>query len=144
MKSINNTAPVKAKKSIIIDSNIEKVWRILTDIDNWSKWNSDISISKINGKIQTGSTFNWKIGGTKLLSEIHTYKPKKEIGWTGKVFGVFAIHNWNLSETENSTRVSVEESMEGFLTKLFRKSFQRNLENGMNSWLILLKEECEK
>lgn len=88
MKSIINSAPVKAEKSIIINSNIERVWKVLTDIDNWSNWNSYISKSKINGGIETGQTFDWKTGGTKLHSEIHTYNPKNEFGWTGKILGV--------------------------------------------------------
>ncbi|AFL79852.1 Polyketide cyclase / dehydrase and lipid transport [Aequorivita sublithincola DSM 14238] len=144
MKPINNSAPVKAEKSIIINSDIDKVWQILTDIDNWSNWNSDISKSKINGEIRKAQTFDWKTGGTKLHSEIHTYNPKNKFGWTGKVLGVYAIHNWNLTETENGTTVLVAESMEGFLAKLFRKSFQKTLENGMTNWLELMKKECEK
>lgn len=144
MKTINNSAPVKSEKSIVIKSDIEKVWQILTDIDNWSNWNSDISKSKINNKIQTGRTFSWKTGGAKLQSKIHTYNPVNEFGWTGKFLGAYAIHNWRLSYSDKGTIVKVSESMEGFLTKVFQKSFQQTLEKRMNKWLKLLKQECEK
>ncbi|SMO32289.1 Polyketide cyclase / dehydrase and lipid transport [Saccharicrinis carchari] len=144
MKPINSSAPVKAKKSIVIHADIERVWNILTHINKWSAWNADISISKMNGQIQVGQTFDWKTGGTTLHSNIHTCNPNTQFGWTGKVFGVYAIHNWILSETANGTKVTVEESMEGILAKLFRKSFQQTLENGMANWLESLKKECEK
>lgn len=143
MKSINKSAPVKAEKSIIINADIQKVWKTLTDINNWSDWNHDIPLSKLNGEIKIGQTFDWHTGRSKIHSEIHTYNPNIEFGWTGKVLGISAIHNWKLSEIENTTKVIVEESMEGFLTQLFRKSIQKNLDNGMEKWLELLKNECE-
>jgi hypothetical protein len=34
--------------------------------------------------------------------------------------------------------------MEGFFAKLLQKSFNKNLEKGMQNWLELLKTECEK
>lgn len=57
---------------------------------------------------------------------------------------MFAIHNWTLTEIDGQTKVSVDESMDGFFAKLLKKSFNKNLENGMQKWLDLLKQECEK
>lgn len=57
---------------------------------------------------------------------------------------MFAIHNWTLTEKDRTTLVEVDESMEGFLASLFKKSFNDNLEKGMQKWLELLKAQCEK
>lgn len=43
MKSINNNAPVKCSKTITINVSSEKVWAVMTNIDNWETWQSDIS-----------------------------------------------------------------------------------------------------
>ena len=75
MKSINKSAPVKAEKSIIINADIQKVWQTLTDINNWSDWNHNIPLSKLNGEIKIGQTFDWHTGRSKIHSEIHTYNP---------------------------------------------------------------------
>jgi len=48
-----------------------------------------------------------------------------------------------LTEINGKTTVSVEESMERFLAKLFRTTFNRNLERDMQHWLELLKQECK-
>jgi hypothetical protein len=144
MKSINNDAPVKCRKSITIEANSEKVWAIMTHIDNWATWQTEISKPKLNGPLQANSTFIWKTGGAKINSTLHTVEPFKNFGWTGKTFGMFAIHNWTISEKNGQTTVSVEESMEGFLARLLKKSFNKNLEKGMQNWLDLLKKECEK
>jgi uncharacterized protein YndB with AHSA1/START domain len=144
MKSINNHAPVKCSKTIIIDASIEKVWSVITDINNWPNWQTDIDKSKLNGELKPNITFDWKTGGVKINSTLHTVEPYKQFGWTGKTLGLFAIHNWTLIETNGQINVSVDESMEGFLAKIFKESFNKSLEKGMLNWLVLLKQTCEK
>lgn len=144
MTSINNNAPVKCTKTITINANSNKVWTILTNINNWSTWQTDISKPKLNGELRPTTTFDWKIGGAKIHSTLHTVDRNRQFGWTGKTFGMFAIHNWTLTETNGKTTVEVNESMQGFLAGLFKKSFNKNLEIGMQKWLDLLKQECEK
>jgi uncharacterized protein YndB with AHSA1/START domain len=144
MKTINGNAPVKCTKSITIDASGEKVWKVITNINDWSIWQSEISKPKLNGELKSGTTFDWKTGGAKIHSTLHTVQPNNKLGWTGKTFGMFAIHNWTFTEDNGQTKVIVEESMEGFLAKLLKRSFNKNLEKGMQNWLILLKQECEK
>ncbi len=144
MKSINNNAPVKCSKTITIHSSSEKVWAVMTNINNWASWQTDISKPKLNGELKPETTFDWKTGGAKIHSTLHTVEPNERFGWTGKTLGMFAIHNWLLNETNGQTVVSVDESMEGFFAKLFKSSFNRNLDKGMQRWLDLLKVESEK
>ncbi len=143
MRSINNNAPVKCSKTITINADSKRVWSVMTKIDNWATWQTDISKAKLNGDLRSETTFDWKTGGAKIHSTLHTVVPYSQFGWTGKTFGVFAIHNWKLDEKDGKTKVQVEESMEGFLASLFQKTFNKNLEKGMQKWLDLLKLECE-
>lgn len=144
MKSINNNAPVKCSKTITINASSEKVWAVMTNINNWASWQTDISKPKLNGELKPQTTFDWKTGGAKIHSTLHTVEPFNNFGWTGKTFGMFAIHNWTLTEKNEQTIVAVDESMEGFFAKLLKNSFNKNLEKGMQNWLDLLKLECEK
>lgn len=143
MKSINSNAPVQCNKTITIDASSDQVWAVITNIDNWAKWQTDISKPKLNGELKASTTFEWRTGGVKIHSTLHTVEPFKYFGWTGKTFGMFAIHNWTITENNGKTTVTVEESMEGFLAGLFKKSFNNNLEKGMQKWLDLLKKQCE-
>ena len=144
MKSINKNAPIKCSKTVIINASSEKVWTILTSINDWSRWQTDISNLKLNGELAVNTTFDWKTGGVNIHSTLHAIEPCKNFGWTGKAFGLYAIHNWTLSEFKGQTTVTVNESMEGFIARLFKKSFNKNLEKWMLKWLYLLKQECEK
>ena len=144
MMSINDNAPVKCSKTITINASSEKVWSVISNIDNWSNWQTDISKPKLNGVLKAETTFDWKTGGAKIHSTLHTVEPFKNLSWTGKAIGAYAIHNWIFTETNGQTKVFVEESMEGFLAGLFKKSFNKNLEDQMQKWLDLLKQTCEK
>ena len=143
MKLVNKNAPVFNTKTILINAKPETVWAILTNIDGWNTWLTTVSKSILNGALQPNTTFDWKTGGMKIHSKLHTVEPFSNFGWTGKVYDIFAIHNWTFKEVNGSTEVTVSESMEGFSAKLFKKSFNKSLENGMMKSLELLKQTCE-
>lgn len=143
MKPVNNNAPVFNTKTILINAKPENVWTVLTNIDGWNTWLTTVSKSKLNGPLTRGTTFEWKTGGMKIRSKLHTVEPFSNFGWTGKVYDIFAIHNWTFKEVDGWTEITVSESMEGFSAKLFKKSFNKSLENGMIKSLELLKQACE-
>ncbi len=144
MRSINENAPVKCSKTITIHADRKRVWAVLTTIDAWATWQTDIKKPKRHGELKAGTTFDWSTGGVKIHSTLHTIEPYQKFGWTGKTFGMMAIHNWELTEANGKTTIEVHESMEGLLARLFKKSFNKDLERGMILWLALLKKECEK
>jgi len=143
-KQINTNAPVRCSKTMIIHASSAKVWATLTNINNWAAWQTDIAHPKLTGPIVPGSTFVWKTDGATIHSTLHTVVPFKSFGWTGKTFGMHAVHNWTLTEVNGQTTVTVDESMEGLMAMVFKKSFNNNLAQGMQHWLELLKVECEK
>ena len=145
MKSINEQAPVKSKQSLVINASPERIWQLLTAISEWSQWQQLITRVRTSGPVQAGTVFNWTTGGAAITSTVHTMQPHTSFGWTGKTFGLFAIHNWTLKrQSADSTLVTVEESMEGWLASLFKKTFNKNLAKGMAFWLTALKAAAEK
>lgn len=144
MKSINTNAPATCTNSITINAPAEKVWAVLTDINNWPAWQQEISKAVISGPVAAGTTFTWKTGGAGITSTIHTVQPYSQFGWQGKTMGAIAIHNWTLVATGQTTKVLVEESMEGWLVVLMKKAFAKNLAKGMQFWLDALKAASEE
>ncbi|MGK9476321.1 SRPBCC family protein [Melioribacter sp. OK-6-Me] len=140
----NKKASVYANAQIKIGSKIDNVWNLLTNIERWVDWQKNVSSAELEGKLKAGTIFKWKAGGISFESEIHTFKPTKYFGWTGRTFGAYAVHNWEFEYENDSTVVTVNESLQGLLPSLFPNYFQRNLERGMKENLIELKEACEK
>lgn len=143
-KPINEKAPVKARNQIEINAPINSVWNILTEIDNWANWQKAVTKTVVNGEIIEGTTFDWKAGGLSFKSQIHTSEPTTRFGWTGKTIGTSAIHNWIFEDKGKSTLVTVEESLDGFLPKLFKNFFQKTLDEGILKSLEELKSISEK
>ena len=144
MIEINKNAPVKCKKTIIINAHSVAVWEVLTGIDKWVRWQPAIKKSKLNGELEAGTSFDWKTGGLSIRSTIHTVEPYTNFGWSGKSLGLTAVHNWNITEMNNQSEIMVEESMEGMLTKIFTKLFNKTLDKSLQKWLEALKKECER
>lgn len=141
--NINKKAPVVQTKDIFINADIIEVWKLLTKIDQWPHWNTNIKKTYIKKAPAVGVVFTWQSNGNKIKSKIHTYKIYKAIGWSGQAFGTKAIHNWYLKPVEKGTKVWVEESMEGWLVSLIKNKIARVLERDMTHWLNRLKIECE-
>jgi uncharacterized membrane protein len=140
---ININAPVRSRNQIEIETPLDAVWQILTDIENWSKWQKSVSETIVFGEVEEGTQFNWKAGGVSFKSKIHTSKLKSKFGWTGTTMGASAIHNWTFEGKGNKTIVVVEESLQGIFPKLFRNYFQKNLDSGIVTNLNELKTAAE-
>jgi uncharacterized protein YndB with AHSA1/START domain len=141
--AIQDSAPVKASIEAIIQAPPEKVWGILTAINDWPKWQSGITEAAINGPLQAGATFNWTSGGTHIKSRLALVEPNQRLAWTGSAMGAHAIHVWNLERLPGGgTRVKVDESMSGLLLTLFYSS--KDLEAADQLWLDRLKQQSEK
>lgn len=141
---INENASVKSKNQIEIQAPIETVWQILADIKSWTKWQKAVTETIVDGKIAEGTEFKWKAGGLSFKSKIHTSKPYTAFGWTGTTIGAAAIHNWTfMKKDSNTTIVIVEESLQGVLPKMFKKYFQNNLDKGVLTNLMELKNASE-
>lgn len=132
------------QKQILIQAPAEVVWMVLTDIEGWPAWQENVRSAKLKGPVAENTKFIWKAGGLTFHSRLHTVKARETFGWTGRILGVFAVHNWRLAVEGESTLVDVEESLEGFFPTLMKKSFQKQLSFGMEKNLLELKEESEK
>ena len=142
--TVNQEAPVLQAREIYINTSPERVWEVLTHIENWGVWNERIKKTTLQEELKTGSVFTWKTNGSKIKSEIHTFNINRILGWSGKTFGARAVHNWYLEPTLSGTKVRVEESMEGWAIKLMKKKMNRKLGDDMQYWLNQLKVESEK
>lgn len=140
---IDTCAPAFARREIVIHAPVEKVWQIQTDIENWSQWQPDIILAKLEGALTAGTTFRWKAKILNIVSTIHTVNPKQQIGWTGISLGMFAVHNWTFEARGETTRVITEESLSGWLTRLMKLVDSNFLEKSMEASLQFLKTKAE-
>jgi len=137
--NINRDASIRDSQAIIINEHIDKVWEILTHIEDWPKWNEDIK-SVDGAKLEVGSKFSWVLGGIHITSTVRKIESPELLTWTGTALGIKAIHVWKLEESDGQTIVSTEESVEGFRTLLYN---HQKLHSTLLNWLARLKQRVE-
>lgn len=136
---VNKKAPAFHETQILIHAPAERVYKVLTSVNNWPAWQNEVTDAHLDGLAMARKEFVWRAGGFKIKSKIHTADPPAEFGWTGRVLWIKAVHNWTLISEGRSTRVIVQESLEGFLAGLMQKT----LTKGMAQNLYELKLEAE-
>jgi uncharacterized protein YndB with AHSA1/START domain len=114
---VDERAPVFAASEIEIAAPPEAVWEVLTKFENWPTWNRDVKSMSVEGPVAEGTIFRWRAGPGTITSTIGLVEPPHLIAWTGKTFGVNAIHYWWLEPRDGKTFVRTEESYEGLVAR---------------------------
>jgi uncharacterized protein YndB with AHSA1/START domain len=141
---VNADAPIVGKAQIGIAAPLERVWGLLADIERWPTWNPDVKSAALSGTLAPGSEFRWKSGGVNIRSQLEQVEAPRAIGWTGKTIGLRARHVYRLEPHPRGTRVSSEESYEGWAALLFRNRMETTLQQALDNGLRYLKAEAER
>jgi uncharacterized protein YndB with AHSA1/START domain len=141
---IDHQAPLVARREIEIEAPQESVWKLLTDVEGWPSWNNDVESVSLEGALAPGSTFRWKAGPGTIVSTFEVVDPPREVGWSGKTFGVKALHVYRFEPTDTGTRVATEESWSGIPVHLFRTRMTRTMIESLEDGLERLKAAAEQ
>ena len=141
---INDEAPVRGRREEQIAAPADVVWDVLTDIDAWPRWNAEVESATVAGVVAPGTEFRWKAGPGTIQSRIERADRPRLLAWTGRTFGLSAIHVWRLEPRDEGTHVTTEESMEGLPARVLRGMVQKNLDRSLDAWLRGLKTEAQQ
>lgn len=142
--AVSEDAPVFSSVEVEIAAPVETVWALLTAIDGWPSWNPDVKSVSIDGPTVEGTSFRWKAGPSTIRSSIVRVDPPRLIAWTGSTLGIKAIHLWRLEPRNGATLVRTEESYDGLVARLLRRSLQKTLDKALADGARYLKVEAEK
>ncbi len=138
---INAAAPIQASLQVVVNAPPAVVWHLLTDINNWPRWQSAIATASIKGPIAPGTTFHWK-SGMSITSKIAQVDPGRRFTWTGSAMMAHVIHTWTIQlRPGGGTLLETKESMDGSLLTLVYSS--KELEKADQLWLDSLKRTAE-
>jgi uncharacterized protein YndB with AHSA1/START domain len=142
--AIADDAPVVSSVELEIGAPVEAVWDVLTAIDGWPGWNRDVKWVSIEGPAVEGTSFRWKAGPSTIRSTIVSVERPRLIAWTGKTLGIKAVHVWRLEPRNGGTLLRTEESYEGLVSRILRRSLQKTLDKALADGAAYLKAEAEK
>ena len=67
------------KTSITIEASKESVWKILTDFENYPKWNS--FIKSVSGDVRVGNRIKIKLQGMTFKPTVLVHNKASELKW---------------------------------------------------------------
>lgn len=140
----DRSAPVFAGGEIHVVAPAQMVWDTVAGVGDWPQWNPGISEVSIDGPIAEGTTFSWRAGRSKIVSVFRLVDPPRAVGWTGKTFGVKAVHTWEISADAGGVRLRTEESWSGPLAGLLKKKLNAMLSEAIDKSLEITKAEAER
>jgi uncharacterized protein YndB with AHSA1/START domain len=141
---INRAAPVLGASETEIAADPVVVWDVLSGIRRWPEWNPDVKSVSMSGPVSAGSEFRWKAGPGTITSTLEHVEPPCRIAWSGKAFGLRALHVYALESRNGRTLVRTEESYDGLMALVFRSRLKKTLECALESGLRHLKAEAER
>jgi uncharacterized protein YndB with AHSA1/START domain len=142
--TVSPASAVVSAAEVDVDAPIERVWAALTAIDRWPEWNPDVTSASIDGPVAPGTTFRWKAGPGTITSRLEHVDPPRVIAWTGKTLGIRALHVWRLEARGGHTHVQTEESYDGLVARMLRRSLQKRLDTALTDGARWLKQEAER
>ena len=142
---------IRIETELFISHPPEKIWEVLMDYENYSKWNPfirQISGDKcFGGKLKIKTTNPGKIGkkdGDKLYSfnpKIMSYETNKFFAWKGgflfpKLFD--GVHYIRLQPAGNGTLLVHGEAFSGFMIEILGRKFFKDFSIGYSAMNIAL------
>ena len=135
---------------ITIQAPPEKIWKILTDFDQYPHWNP--FIKSITGNVQVGNSITVRLEppgamGMTIQPRVISMELNKKLSWIGKLLfkGLFdGEHQFELLDHGNgSTTFIHREQFDGILIPFFIKILDFNTKNGFEAMNKKLKELAE-
>jgi hypothetical protein len=132
---------------IEIQAPVDKVWRILTDLSNWTRWNS--TVERTVGEIEPGAkvtVFVKQSPGRAFPLRVTELNAPRRMVWAGGMpLGLFkGIRVYEVVAPSATTAVfSMREDYTGPLAGLIGKSIP-NLQPAFDEFAQCLKREAEQ
>ena len=139
-----NSASVTGRAETQVNAAPEVVWEVLTRLENWPDWNSDVKWMRFDGPLAPGTEFRWKAGPGTIVSTIERVEPPRYISWHGRTLTIDAYHQWWLEPRDGGTFVRTEEPFFGVLARLLKWPLQKMLDKSFADALERLRLEAER
>ena len=139
----DDPAPVAARVEQRIAAPAQTVWQVLTDVAGWPNWHNGIADVSVEGPLEPGTRFVWRSGGFKIRSRFESVAPRQRVVWNGKTTGARLHHVWSIEAHGEESLLVTEQSLRGWLPRLFRRRLQASLQTTLKDWVRFLRLKCE-
>lgn len=136
-------APVHLLRDVVVQTPVEGVWGTLVDLSRWPMWHPGISRLGVEGKLEVGTRFHWRMDGMHLHGRVLELEPPVRARWELRGMGMAGVQLWSLDSVKGGTRVTLEEAVGGWVPFLMRGTVGKTIRLSREGWLEALQRVCE-
>jgi len=141
----HGTFSMSCRVEAAIRSKPERIWRLLTNAQDFPRWNS--TVSRIEGQIREGERLTLHVPGTTrtFAPTVSDFVPNERMTWTGGFAPMFkGVRTFKLRpHKDGSTLFTMEERFSGLMLPL-AKSAMPDFGAVFEQYARDLKREAEK
>ncbi|MEU4656368.1 SRPBCC family protein [Streptomyces sp. NPDC023723] len=143
--TVDKSAPVVSRASVLIKAPLKKIWNLHTDIDAWSAWIPEITpAAKLTpGPLRPGSVFTWSPQNMKVTSTVTEVRRLRCTAWGAPVNGIDGVHLFTFKPVRGGVLATTEESWSGAPVEADVPGNQAALDAGLTDWMNRLKATAE-
>lgn len=140
-RTIHKTFSRETTVSIIIDADVDTIWKLLTNVKDFPEWNS--TILSMQGEIKEGKSISFVTALDKnktVKFKVKTFKPQEEMVW-GDRMGTRSFYL--TPESNNKTRFVMKGKIAGLIYPLIASKIP-SFDESFNRFATDLKVEAER
>jgi hypothetical protein len=138
------------EESVLINADINKIWKTFTDLTCWADWNSIATdVASGSGRLEAGERFTFCLRPfdlpIKIEPKIEEVVPREKVVWTGSRFGIFSRHEFLFQQAANGVLVTSREAFRGLPLHLGGKGITEKVSRDLVVLMLQqLKKACER
>jgi hypothetical protein len=142
-------SPKCVRAEVQIDAPIERVWRILTDVQGYAAWNPFTPQVESTLRIGDPVHLHVRLVGSRLMHRVETVTRNEPytLGWDMQMGARFLLHAERVQVLtridENRTLYMTEDCFRGWLRPLVLGLFARSMQRGFQDCGLGLKRAAE-
>jgi hypothetical protein len=116
----------------------ERVFAWLVRADLWHSYyrhSSNVVLEEGAQSLGPGVRFRWRTLGIGLVSRVCQFERTSRVAWYADGFGVHAFHTWMLTPTRDGTRVRMDETHQGWVSRVLAFWIAPRLTRAHREWL---------
>ena len=122
----------KSYSQMVENVDIENIWKVWVDINNWNTWQNDIDYAKLEGDFKVGNTFILKPKGvSEVTIELIEVIPNKSFTDLTKFPLAKMYGKHEFIQHGNKLEIKTTMSVDGYLGFIWRKIVAEDVANGM-------------
>ena len=78
---VDHSAPLVVSSEVEIAASPEALWDVIADFESWPEWSPHVRSLEIDGPVEPGTRFRWKVGPT-ITSTLREVERPERIAWS--------------------------------------------------------------